>query len=843
MGFPWGLDFGNQNCVVAIARKGGIDVIDNEASSRKTPCMVGLGSKERAVGVAGAAKINSNVKNTATDLKRLIGRRWAETDVQDDIKNAPYRITEAPDGGILINLPYEKDGQAVEVQGFTPEQLLAMLFVNLKATAESHNKSPSPDCVVSVPCWFTDAQRRATLDAANIAGIKVLRLLSETAATALCWGLPKSMEFPEDTAPPKHCLFFDMGHSTTQVCIVAFTKSKMTVLASGFDRNLGGREFDNAMLEHFAAEWQAKNKLNIKDSPKAVLRLLTAIDKLKQQLSGYTTLTKLPINVECLQDDRDFSSSMDTDTWAKITQPLIDRALDPVKRVINDSKVSFDQLDEIEVVGSATRSPLVLAALREFLGKEPKRTLNSEEAVSKGCALCAAMISPNFRVREFAVADSCPYPIALSWSKDGVVEPMDVDGAAGGKASVIFAQHNVVPSTKMLTFMRDKAFDIFATYSPDAILAPGTSSDIGKFSISGIPPGDGPSKIKVKVRLNMDGILSIESAQLVEEVEVEDEPKKEEPKAEAAAGADAAMPDAAPAEGAAPAPEEAPAGEDKSAAEPVAKKTKVKKHDLPVSGAGTFQLSPSTLEAFKTAEYEMSVQDKHIKDLQERRNDLETYIYKMRDECSTGQLSEYISAADKETFLPMLDQMEDWLYSDEADSANKSLFIAKLDELKAFGGPAEMKYRDEYERPAATAELQSVMDEYAAFHATEDKAFDHISAEDRAKVKAAVDDVSAWLGTKQMEQGARAKHEALACTNSDIYSKRDGLVATCRPIKLKQKPLPPKPDPKPVEKAPEAAPNGSNGDAPKAEEAMPDPAPAADQAPPAGDAMEAEALD
>lgn len=161
--------------------------------------------------------------------------------------------------------------------------------------------------MISVPCWFTDAQRRATLDAANIAGLKCLRLLSETAATALAWGLPKSMEFPDDAAPPKHVLFYDMGHSTSQACIVAFTKSKMTVVASAFDRNLGGRDFDNAMLDHFAAEWQTKTKLNIKENPKSQLRLITAIDKLKQQLSGYTTLTKLPINVECLQDDRDFS--------------------------------------------------------------------------------------------------------------------------------------------------------------------------------------------------------------------------------------------------------------------------------------------------------------------------------------------------------------------------------------------------------------------------------------------------------------------------------------------------------------------------------------------------------
>jgi heat shock protein 4 len=220
---------------------------------------------------------------------------------QEDAASFPFKVTKAPDGGILINLMYEKDGSECEVKAFTPEQLLGMLFVNLKATAEAHNKVPSPDCVVSVPCWFTDAQRRAVLDAGNIAGLNILRLLNETAATALGWGLPKTMDLPEDSATPKHVLFFDMGHSSTQVCVVAYTKSKMNVLASAFDRNLGGRVVDNKILHYFAAQWKEKRKLNLFDSPKAVLRLLAAIDKVKQQLSGYTSAAKLPVNVECLQ--------------------------------------------------------------------------------------------------------------------------------------------------------------------------------------------------------------------------------------------------------------------------------------------------------------------------------------------------------------------------------------------------------------------------------------------------------------------------------------------------------------------------------------------------------------
>lgn len=260
-------------------------------------------------------------------------------------------------------------------------------------------------------------QRRAILDAADIAGLKCLKLMNETAAAALNWGLPKSMDFPEEGAAPKHVLFYDMGYSCTQACIVAYHKSKMTVVASAYDRELGGKQFDMAMINHLAKEWKEKTKLDVLSNPKSLYRLAAQVDKVKQQLSGYNSQAKLPINVECMQDDRDFASFIDTDTWIEITQTLCEKALGPVKQVINDAKLTFDQIEDVEVIGSATRSPLVTNVLRDFLGKEPKRTMNSEEAVSKGCALQAAMISPNFRVREFSILDSTPYAIAMSWTK------------------------------------------------------------------------------------------------------------------------------------------------------------------------------------------------------------------------------------------------------------------------------------------------------------------------------------------------------------------------------------------------------------------------------------------
>mmetsp|Transcript_42485 Transcript_42485/g.99740 ORF Transcript_42485/g.99740 Transcript_42485/m.99740 type:complete len:846 (+) Transcript_42485:150-2687(+) len=845
MGFPWGLDFGNQSCVVAIARKGGIDVIDNEASSRKTPCMVGLGGKERYTGEGAAAKITSNIKNTATQLKRLIGRRWADKDFQAELASAPFKMTEGPNGSVLINLMYEKEGSEPQMHQFTPEQLVGMLLVNLKNTAEAHNKSPSPDCVISVPCFFTDYQRRCMLDAAQIAGINVLRLLNETAATALCWGLPRSLELPDDGGNPTNALFFDMGHASTQVCIAAFTKSKMTVLATAFDRNLGGRDFDSALLDHFAAEWKTKTGLDLKSNPKCVFRMMTAIDKIKQQLSGYNAYTKLPVNIECLQDDRDFASFLDTDQLAELVKPLLERLLEPLKKVVSDAKLTFDAIHEIEMVGSATRSPLVLNAIRDHFGKEPKRTMNSEEAVSKGCALMAAMISPNFRVRDFQVQDSTPYSVALAWSGTAGGDSMEVEA----KANEVFVQHNILPSVKMLTFMRTQPFDIGALYNHPETLVPGSEPAIGNFTISGIPAmADGsPAKVKVKVRLDMNGVLAVDSAQAVEEVEEEEPEKKaEEPAAEKKD--DTPMPDAPAADGAAPQepagqPSAEPAKEAEAAAEP--KKKKLKKHELTVTAAPKYALGATQVEALKTLEFEMSVQDRQIRELQDRKNELESYIYNMRDWLG-GRLEAYFAADLRASFMTQLENMENWLYDDEAEHANKSTFIAKLQELKAIGGPAEERYREDEVRPDAVVELEKAINEYTTLAASTDKAYEHITPEERAKVTAEVTSTATWLKDKMAEQAAKPRTEAIVVTSKEILARRDALVATCRPVMSKPKPAPPKPKEEP--KKEEAAKEGEGKDLPKSGSPEPSasgpPAPEGD-APPAApaDAAMDEALD
>ena len=280
---------------------------------------------------------------------------------------------------------------------------------------------------------------------------------------------------------------------------------------------------------------------------------------------------------------------------------------------------------------------------------------------------------------------------------------------------------------------------------------------------------------------------------LTEEVEVEEEEPKKETKA-----SDQPMPDAAPTPPAdAPAPAE-PANPGEPAEPAVVKKKKVKKHDLTLTATGLSCLPPGTLDKFKTVEYEMAAQDKHIKELQEKKNDLEAYIYSMRDRVNGGDLSEYIVDSEKASFSNLMDSMENWLYSDEAEHANKSAFVSKLEELQKYGGPAEERYREAEERPLAISELEAAINEYGALAASTDAAYEHISAEDREKVQNEVRQTASWLGSKQSEQNGKRKTDPVAVTSREIRAKRDSLQYFCRPIMNKPKPAPPKPEAKPV---------------------------------------------
>ena len=748
-------------------------------------------------------------KNTIVQLKRLIGLRFSDPEVQALVPAFLFPISGGPNDEILITVDY-----LGEKKTFTPERLVAMILSDLKVIAEADHGAKVTDSVISVPVFFTDAQRRAMLDAASIAGLNVMRLMHETTATALAYGIFKTAEFGDD---PHNVVFVDVGASSMQVCVVRFTKAQLKVLATGFDRNLGGSSFDQAMMDHFCEEFKATKKIDIKSNARASLRLRTAVEKMKKILSANP---EAPLSIECIMDDVDVNSKMTREKMEELSSALLDRMMEPVKKAMSEAGMIPADVKAVELVGNASRMPFISSQLEAFFGMPCSRTLNASECVARGCALQGAMLSPQFRVRDFEVVDSFPFPVSFSWQADGG-EVKDME---------LFERNNAVPSSKMMTFFRNETFTLQAKYTTPTLLPPNAMTQIGSFDVGPIPStnsDDGKTKLKVKVRLNLNGLVSVESAQAVEEIEEEVAPAPE-----VAPAAEAPMDTDAPAENGENTAPEDPNGEkpmETEAAAPVPeKKKKVKKIDVPVSST-VGGLPAQVLEQFVNEEFEMALQDRVMEETKERKNAVEEYVYGMRTKV-TGALSDFVAPEAAESFVALLNATEDWLYEDGEDET-KGVYNAKLEELKAIGDPIELRASEESARPGACALLQTKASAVLAA-AAPDAAHEHIDAADLEKVRGEAQAALDWLAEKQGLQAAVGKTQDPVLLSADVDKKLAALERFSTPIMSKPKPKPPAPEPAPEPAKPEAEANGdANGEAAPMEEdgeGAPEAAPKAD---------------
>ncbi|KAF4550223.1 putative heat shock protein hsp88 [Elsinoe fawcettii] len=656
-----GLDFGTENAVIAVARNRGVDVITNEVSNRATPSLVGFGPKARYLGESAKTQEISNLKNTVGSLTRLAGRSLSDPDVQieKDYVSAP-----------LVDINGQV-GAEVNYQGkkerFTATQLTAMFLTRARQTAAAELKLPVNDMVIAVPAWFTDAQRRSILDAADIAGLKVLRLINETTATALAWGITKT-DLPPPEEKPRRVAFVDIGHSNYTVSIVEFKKGELKVLSTAYDRHFGGRNFDKAIVDHFAKEFKEKFKIDINENPKARLRVAAACGKLKKILSANASA---PLNIESLMNDVDVRGFLKREELEELVKPLLERAGAPLEQALAEAKLTPEDIDIVELVGGCTRVPALKATIQNFFGKQLSFTLNADEAIARGCAFSCAILSPVFRVRDFSIHDIVNYPIEFTWEKSADIPDEDT-------SLTVFNRGNVMPSTKILTFYRRQPFDLEAKYAKPEMLPGKTNPWIGRFSVKGVK-ADGPEDFmicKLKARLNLHGILNVEQGYYVEDEEVEE-----------------------------PVPEE---GEKKDGdamdtdEKPKTRKVKkqVRKGELPLS-AGTASLDPSLVGRFAEQEGQMIMEDKLVADTEDKKNELESYIYELRGKID-DQYAEFASDAEKEKVRAKLEQAEDWLY-DEGEDATKAVYIAKIEEIRSSAGPIVQRYNDkiEEERQAA----------------------------------------------------------------------------------------------------------------------------------------------
>ncbi|XP_061338536.1 heat shock 70 kDa protein 15-like [Gastrolobium bilobum] len=791
-----GFDFGNESCIVAVARQRGIDVILNDESKRETPAIVCFGDKQRFIGTAGAATTMMNPKNSISQIKRLIGKQFADPELQRDLKSLPFVVTEGPDGYPLIHARY-----LGEAKTFTPTQVLGMMFSNLKEIAQKNLNAAVVDCCIGIPVYFTDIQRRAVVDAATIAGLHPLRLFHETTATALAYGIYKT-DLPENDQ--LNVAFVDIGHASMQVCIAGFKKGQLKVLSHQYDRSLGGRDFDEVLFHHFAAKFKEEYKIDVFQNARACLRLRVACEKLKKMLSANP---EAPLNIECLMDEKDVRGFIKRDEFEKLSLPILERVKGPLEKALAEAGLTIENVHMVEVVGSGSRVPAINKILTEFFKKEPRRTMNASECVARGCALQCAILSPTFKVREFQVNESFPFSISLSWKGSG---PDAQDSGPDNKLStIVFPKGNPIPSVKALTFYRSGTFSADVQYDDASDLR--TPAKISTYTIGPFQSTKSEkAKIRVKVRLNLHGIVSVESAILLEEEEIEVPVSKE------SAGESAGMEtDEAPADAAVPpspndndvnmqdakATADAPGAENgipETGDKPMqmdtdtkveAPKKKVKKTDIPVAEVIYGAMAPLDVQKAVEKEFEMALQDRVMEETKDKKNAVEAYVYDMRNKLN-DKYQEFVIASDRENLTAKLQEVEDWLY-EEGEDETKGVYVAKLEELKKQGDPIEERYKDYMERGTIIDQLIYCVNSYREAAMSNDPKFDHIDINEKQKVLNECVEAENWLREKKQQQDSLPKYATPVLLSTEIRKKAEAVDRFCKPIMMKPRPAKP----------------------------------------------------
>lgn len=733
--------------------------------------LVGFGPKNRYLGEAAKTQEISNLKNTVGSLKRLAGRRLNEPDVQLEQQYISAPLVDV-NGQVGVEVTY-----LGKKEKFTATQLVAMYLAKIKQTTATETKLAVSDLVMSVPAWFTDVQRRALIDAAEIAGLKLLRLINDTTAAALGYGITK-LDLPSAEEKPRRVAFVDVGYSDYAVSIVEFKKGELAVKSTAFDRHFGGRNFDKALVDHLQKEFLGKYKIDIFSNPRATSRVFAAAEKLKKILSANQ---QAPLNIESLMNDIDVSAMITRQEFEAMIEPILPRVEEVLQQALAEAKLTVDDIDVVELVGGGSRVPAIKERVGAFFNKPLSFTLNQDEAIARGCAFSCAILSPIFKVRDFAVQDVISYPIEFAWEKAPDIPDEDT-------SLVVFNKGNLMPSTKILTFYRKQPFDLEARYAKPDELPQTVNPWIGRFSVKGVQANGGQDDFmicKLKARVNIHGILNVESGYYVEDQEVE-EPIPEEGDKDPNVSTSACHGDAT----VAPVPDQGSSGpaldgvaspslqtpqkrRRNSSSSPISKdmpthsskkltehpkametdgakdgdakpkmrkvKKQVRKGELPIVAA-TQSLDPNAKNTLLEREAAMASEDKLVFDTEEKKNELETYIYDIRNKLD-DQYAEFASEEEKDKIRARLSETEvssdslvrpwqgikyltifflqDWLY-DEGDDTTKAVYIAKMDEIRAMTGPIVQRHFDKVEQERQ--ELQARLDaEAAAKKAAEDE--------------------------------------------------------------------------------------------------------------------------